>query len=143
MTELKLLALDPDDLGVISAHLQDAVFKVGDIRWSPADKTFSIAANRFVWEDAVRKRKDFERRRAALVLKRVLAVRSTGIDQNRKEDVLCLLAVRFQQTGEGPEGTVELVLAGTATIALDVECIEVALADVGGAWETASKPRHP
>jgi hypothetical protein len=143
MTELKLLALDLDDLGIVSAHLQDAVFKVDDIRWSPTDKIFSLAANRFVWEEAVRKRKGFERRRAALVLKRVLAVRSTGIDRNRKEDVLCLLAVRFHQKGEGPEGTVELVLAGAATIALDVECIEVALADLGGAWETASKPRHP
>ena len=29
------------------------------------------------------------------------------------------------------------------TIALDVECIEAQLADVGGAWETAHKPRHP
>jgi hypothetical protein len=143
MTELKLLALDLDDLAIVSAHLQDAVFKVGDIRWLPGEKMFSLAANRFVWEQAARKRKGFERRRAALVLKRVMAVRSTGIDRNRKEDVLCLLALRFHQKGEGPEGTVELVLAGEATIALDVECIEVALADIGGAWETASKPRHP
>ncbi|WP_234893327.1 DUF2948 family protein, partial [Agrobacterium vitis] len=30
-----------------------------------------------------------------------------------------------------------------ATIALDVECIEVQLADTGGAWETTSRPRHP
>jgi hypothetical protein len=143
MTELKLLALDLDDLAIVSAHLQDAVFKVGDIRWLPGEKMFSLAGNRFVWEQAARKRKGFERRRAALVLKRVMAVRSTGIDRNRKEDVLCLLALRFHQKGEGPEGTVELVLAGEATIALDVECIEVALADIGGAWETASKPRHP
>jgi hypothetical protein len=143
MTELKLLALDLDDLAIVSAHLQDAVFKVGDIRWLPGEKMFSLAANRFVWEQAARKRKGFERRRAALVLKRVMAVRSTGIDRNRKGDVLCLLALRFHQKGEGPEGTVELVLAGEATIALDVECIEVALADIGGAWETASKPRHP
>ncbi|CLQ45843.1 Protein of uncharacterised function (DUF2948) [Mycobacterium tuberculosis] len=71
------------------------------------------------------------------------AVRSTGINRNRKEEVLSLLAITFNQKGEGPEGTVELVLSGNATIALDVECIEVALADVGGAWETASKPRHP
>jgi hypothetical protein len=143
MTELKLLALDADDLGIISAHLQDAVFKVGDVRWSAAEKNFSLAANRFVWETAGKKRKGFERRRAALVLKRVEAVRSAGIDRNRKEDVLSLLAVRFVQKGEGPDGTIELVLSGDATIALDVECIEVALADVGGAWETASRPRHP
>jgi hypothetical protein len=37
---------------------------------------------------------------------------------------------------------VELTLAGNATILLDVECIEAQLADIGGAWETASKPDH-
>lgn len=143
MTELKLLALDKDDLGVISAHMQDAVFKVGDVRWSPSEKTFSLAANRFVWEKAGEKRKGFERRRSALVLKRVEAVRSAGIDRNRKDEVLSLLAITFAEKGDGPEGTIELVLSGKATIALDVECIEVALADIGGAWETASRPRHP
>ncbi|KGD86333.1 MULTISPECIES: DUF2948 family protein [Rhizobium/Agrobacterium group] len=143
MTELKLLALDTDDLGIISAHMQDAVFKVGDVRWSPPERNFSLAANRFVWEKAGEKRKGFERHRAALVFKRVEAVRSTGIDRNRTDDVLSLLAITFTRKGEGPEGTVELVLSGTATIALDVECIEVALADIGGAWETAVRPRHP
>lgn len=143
MTELKLLALDTDDLGVVSAHMQDAVFKLGDVRWSAAGKTFSLAANRFDWAAAEGKRKGFERHRAALVLKRVEAVRSNGIDRNRKDDVLSLLAVRFIPKGEGPEGTVELVLSGNAAIELDVECIEVALADIGGAWETPSRPRHP
>ncbi|OHV83553.1 DUF2948 family protein [Rhizobium sp. LCM 4573] len=143
MTELKLLALDKDDLEIISAHMQDSVFKVGDVHWSPASRLFSFEANRFVWENAGTRRKTYERRRAALVFKRVEAVRSTGIDPKKRDEVLSLLAIRFVQKGEGPEGTVELVLAGTATIALDVECLEVALADIGGAWETASRPRHP
>lgn len=143
MTDLKLLALDSEDLAVVSAHLQDAVFKIGDIAWSQKDAQFSIAANRFVWEEANGKRKGFERRRAALVFKRVLAVRSTGIDRKRRDEVLSLLSVVFEQKGEGPEGTIEITLSGTAEIVLDVECIEVQLADIGGAWETASKPRHP
>jgi len=143
MTELKLLALDTDDLGIVSAHMQDAVFKLSDVQWSASEKIFSLAANRFDWEKAGEKKKGFERHRAALVLKRVEAVRSTGIDCNRKDDVLSLLAVRFMPKGEGPDGTVELLLSGGGTIALDVECIEVALADIGGAWETATRPRHP
>jgi hypothetical protein len=143
MTDLKLVALDSEDLAVVSAYMQDSVFKVADVAWSPRDAQFSIAANRFVWEEAGKKRKGFERRRAALAFKRVLAVRSTGIDRKKGDGVLSLLAVRFEPKGEGPEGTIELALAGAATIALDVECIEVQLADVGGAWETASKPRHP
>ena len=143
MTELKLLALDTDDLGIVSAHMQDAVFKLSDVQWSASEKIFSLAANRFDWEKAGEKKKGFERHRAALVLKRVEAVRSTGIDRNRKDDVLSLLAVRFMPKGEGPDGTVELMLSGGGTIPLDVECIEVALADIGGAWETATRPRHP
>ena len=143
MTDLKLLALDSEDLGVVSAHLQDSVFKVGDIVWSAKDAQFSIAANRFVWEEAGGKRKGFERRRAAVVFKRVLAVRSTGIDRKRRDEVLSLLSIVFEPKGEGPEGTIEITLSGAAEIVLDVECIEVQLADIGGAWETASKPRHP
>jgi len=143
MTDLKLVALDAEDLAVISAHVQDSVFKVADIDWSPRGKQFAIAANRFVWEEAARKRKGFERRRAALVFKRVLSVRSIGIDRARRDDVLSLLALQFEQKGEGPEGTLELSLSGAASIILDVECIEMQLADVGGAWETGSKPRHP
>ncbi|MBY5569125.1 DUF2948 family protein [Rhizobium leguminosarum] len=142
MTDLKLVALDDEDLAIISAHMQDSVFKVGDIDWSPRDAQFALAANRFVWEGAERKRKGFERRRAALVFKRVLAVRSLGIDRGKRDEVLSLLALRFEKKDEGPDGTVELTLSGTASIALDVECIEVQMADIGGAWQASSKPRH-
>lgn len=143
MTDLKLLALDGDDLAVVSAHMQDAVFKVGDMAYAPRGGQFSVAANRFDWELSERKGKPYERHRAALVFKRVQAVRTSGIDRRRRDDVLSLLAIRFTPNGEGPEGTIELSLAGTASVALDVECIEVQLADIGGAWETANLPRHP
>ena len=143
MSDLKLMALDSEDLAVISAYMQDSVFKVADMAYSPRAGQFAIAANRFVWEQSDRKGEPYARHRAALVFKRVAAVRSSGVDRRRADEVLSLLAIRFTPKGEGPEGTVELALAGTATVALDVECIEVQLADVGGAWETASMPRHP
>jgi hypothetical protein len=143
MTDLKLLSLDNDDLTILSAHMQDAVFKPGDVDYTPRAGIFSVAVNRFVWEKAKRKDKSFERRRAVLTIKRVQAVRSIGFDRTDKEQVLSLLALNFSQKGEGPDGTLELVCAAGATIALDVECIEVQLADVGGAWETTSLPNHP
>ncbi|WP_337266023.1 DUF2948 family protein [Oryzifoliimicrobium ureilyticus] len=143
MTDLKLVALDTEDLSIISAHMQDSVFKLQDVSWSQRDMQFAVAANRFVWEENLRKRKSFERRRAALIFKRVLAVRSIGFDRNNKTAVLSLLSVTFQQKDQGPEGEVILTLAGGGEIVLEVECIEVQLADVGGAWETASRPRHP
>ncbi len=143
MASLKLLALDQDDLAVVSAHLQDAVFRVGDMDYAPRGRHFSLAVNRFVWEEAEGKRTAFERRRAVLGFKRVSAVRSMGFDRHRAEEVLSLLALRFRIEGEGPEGVMELVLSGGGMIALDMECIEVQLADTGGAWETLSMPTHP
>jgi hypothetical protein len=44
---------------------------------------------------------------------------------------------------EAPAGAIELVLSGGAVIHLEVACIEVQLADVGGGWETKFRPRHP
>jgi hypothetical protein len=143
MSDLKLMALDSEDLAVVSAHVQDSVLKVGDMAYSPRLGQFTLAANRFVWEEADRKSKTYQRHRTALIFKRVAAVRSTGIDRRSADEVLSLLAIRFTPKGDGPEGTVELTLAGKASIALDVECIEVQLADVGGAWETTSRPSHP
>lgn len=142
MTDLKLLALDTDDLSIISAHMQDAVFKVGDLSFSARSGFFSLAANRFVWEKAARAAKSFERRRAALSFKRVEAVRSIGFDRNRTDEVMSLLAIRYVPKGEGPDGLVELILAGGGMIALEVECIEAQLADTGGAWETTTRPEH-
>lgn len=143
MDSLKLLALDTEDLAVVSAHLQDAVFKTEGLAYDARHHVFSVAVNRFVWEKAAGRGKTFERRRAMIAFKRVNAVRSLGIDRKDADAVFSLLAVNFTPKDDGPEGVVELVLSGNASIALDVECVEVQLADTGGAWETSLKPRHP
>jgi hypothetical protein len=143
MTGLKLLALDGEDLAVISTHMQDSVLKPGDLSYDARLHQFSLEANRFVWEKAADKNQPFERCRSLLVLKRAMAVRSQGFSRSGSTQVLSLLAIRFEQTGEGPDGTVEFTLSGGGAIAVDVECIEAQLADIGGAWETASKPEHP
>ena len=142
MDQLKLAALDEDDLKVISAHVQDALMQIGDIDYSPARKWFLVPMNRFV-HDGKRGlfRRKYERRRSVLHFEHVLSVRSTGIDRDHIEDVLSLLAIRFIP-GEAPAGTIELVFAGNATIQLGVEFIEARLADLGAAWETASRPEH-
>jgi hypothetical protein len=142
MSELKLVALDEDDLKVISAHIQDAVLKVGDIAYDAAGRHFVLAMNRFAWEVKPRWfRRRHERRRSVLHFARVLSVKSAGLDLQRKEDVLSLLAVRFETT-DAPAGMVELLFAGNATIRLEVECIETRLSDLGPAWETGSRPIH-
>jgi hypothetical protein len=142
MSELKLLALDSDDLAVISAHIQDSVFKLSDVRYEAKRGQFALQFNRFVWENSASTQGQNARCRAGLCIKRVEAVRSTGINRQETDKVHSLLALQFTQKDDGPNGTLELILSGNGIIALDVECVEAQFADVSGAWETQSKPEH-
>ncbi len=130
MPDLKLLALDSEDLEVISATTQDAVIRVGDMGFAKADQRFALLMNRFAWEEPGKKG---QRRRAALHFDRVGDAKVTGIDTNAVEGVLELLAIRFTET-QAPAGTVDLDFAGGGTIRLTVECLEARLQDLGAAW---------
>ncbi len=139
MTQLKLAALDEDDLAVVSAHTQDAVMMVGDIRFLSKEQKAIFVMNRFVWDGEAGA--ENERRRAALSFARVRSMRSSGIPQTMRDTVLELLAIRFE-ADESPAGTVLLEFAGGGVVALDVECIEARLTDLGAAWSTANRPSH-
>lgn len=139
---LRLVALDAEDLAILSAHVQDAVLKIGDI--TRRGDAMIVALNRFVWEQAAIgswRRREYMRRRSALRFARVGRMRSTGIDRAAVDTVLELLAVRFEET-DAPSGDVILDFAGGATIRLSVEVLEVALTDLGPAWSTPHAPRH-
>ena len=139
MDELKLVVLDRDDLSVISAHLQDAVLKVGDMAWLPSQHRFALVVNRFDWQSA--DEDQFRRRRTGLHFDRVLRVRRSKLRVDAPEAVLNLLAVTFDET-EAPSGRVTLVFSGGAAVQLDVECLEAQMRDMGPVWETASRPTH-
>jgi hypothetical protein len=145
MAELKLIALDADDLAVISAHLQDALLKVGDLAWLPSQRRFACVGNRFDWADALQdgpgKSKSYVRRRSGLRFERVLAAQISGIDLNAKGNVLCLLAIGFE-AANAPAGSITLRFADGAGIRLEVECIEAELKDLGPVWHAASMPKH-
>jgi len=139
---LKLIALDEEDLKIVSAHVQDAVMKVGDLDFIPASRQFVVPMYRFAWEkDATRKNPQPERRNSVLHFDRVLAARLSGISRDKRDEVVSLLAITFTTT-DAPAGMVDLVFAGGATIRLEVECIEARLVDMGGAWEASSRPAH-
>jgi hypothetical protein len=146
MPDLKLIALDEEDLAVVSAHLQDAVMKVGDVAYRPREKRFAAILNRFDWADAIKegkeRRQGFARRRAALRFERVLSAKVRGIDLKNTSAVLSLLAIGFEPR-DAPAGDVTLLFAESGTIRLHVECIETELKDLGPAWQAKSKPQHP
>jgi hypothetical protein len=139
---LKLAAIDEEDLAVVSAYVQDAVLKVGDMVYLPKERRFALAMNRFSWEKCDDgSRPDYERRRAALIFDRVTSVRTSQIDRSKPDQVLELLAVAFDPT-DPPAGSVMLVFAGGAVVQVSVEVIEARLADLGVAWATKAKPCH-
>ena len=142
MAALKLIALDDQDLSIVSAHVQDAVMKVSDLEYLPTAKRFVLTMNRFVWEaKSGLFRQHNERRQSVLHFDRVLGVKTSGIQRDKPAEVLSLLAISFIAISK-PAGIVELVFSGGGTIMLDVECIEARLADVGGSWEATSRPVH-
>lgn len=143
---LRLKALDAEDLAVISAFVQDAIFLRGDARWSMAQRRFALLVNRFRWEDreqAERSGRGFERVRTILSIEDVLHVRSSGLEHVDADTVLSLLALSWHP-GEGGTGTVELTLAGDGAIRVEVEALEVLLRDVTRPYRAPSgrAPRH-
>jgi DUF2948 family protein len=138
-TALKLIALDAEDLAVLSAHLQDAIAKVSDIAYLPKEKRFAMVLNRFDWTGA--ERNSPARRRAGIHFERVLAAKTRGIDLAARDAIVNLLAVEFEEQ-ESPSGIVTLLFSGGAAIQLNVECLEAALSDLGPQWPARERPHH-
>jgi len=135
---LRLLAEDADDLAVISAALQDAVTRIGDILWEPGGHRLTIALNRFRWEAADGAH---ERVRAAIQLGGVMSVRARNLRREAKDAVVQLLAVTFEAS-EPPGGLVIFHFADGADLAAEVECIDAALADLSAPWKAPRTPEH-
>jgi len=142
MTRLKLAALDEEDLKIISAHMQDALLKVGDMAYMPRKARFALVASRFDWPAHHKGEKAPRRARTGLHFERVLNVRSRNIRRQAADGVLSLLAITFTPDDEPPGGTVELVFSGGGVIRLEVECLEAWMEDLGPMWDAASVPSH-
>lgn len=144
---LRLMARSEEDLAVISALVQDAVFPASEMAWLQRERRFAVLLNRFRWEDAPaaeRAGRAFERVRSILTVGDVMKVASQGFDRRDRDLVLSVLALDFQP---GPDGTgrLEIVLAGDGGIALEVEALEVSLKDVTRPYRAPSgkAPGHP
>ena len=124
-TPLRLRALDGDDLKVISALIQDAVFPGDEMRWEPRRRRFALLLNRFRWEDRGRRA---ERVRSVLAVEDVQKVTSQGVGRD-PGTVYAVLALDWAPGADGT-GRLTLTLAGDGAVALEVEALEVTLTDV-------------
>jgi hypothetical protein len=141
MEPVKFIALDRDDLEVVSAHLQDALVKVADVVWRPQERRVVVGLNRFDWLAADGTRPELRRCRSVLRFERVTGCKCRNVDPAGKEAMLNLLAVEFSQD-DAPAGVVTLIFSGGGMLRLEVECLEAELADLGPAWPTKSRPTH-
>jgi Protein of unknown function (DUF2948) len=124
---LKLIALDADDLAVISAHVQDARVQTSDIIWRQGEKRLVVGLNR---QQTLAGETSPRRLIAALRFDRVLACKSRNIDAKAAEALLELVGIEFCP-GEAPGGCALLLFSNGGALRLDVECLECELTDLG------------
>ena len=128
--QLRLIAADAADLGVISALMQDAAVRAGDVAYDARAHVLALVANRYRWEAKAR-----SRARAGLRIGSVVKAQRRNWPAS-DEAVLDLLAIR----ADGDSLTLDFA-AGTS-LRLEVEAIDLTLEDLTGPWGTRRKPGH-
>ncbi|WP_407178224.1 DUF2948 family protein [Bradyrhizobium sp. STM 3562] len=128
--QLKLIALDEDDLAVISAHVQDARVQLSDIIWRQGEKRLVIGMSRLDWDQTLEGETAPRRLVAALRFDRVLACKSRNIDLAAPGAVLDLIGIEFHPA-EPPSGCALLLFADGKALRLELECLECELTDLG------------
>ena len=136
--KLKLSALDADDLGVISAAVQDSLVAVRDCAYFAGEKRFVLLLNRFRWEADSTIETAYWRTHSALVFNEVNAVDHHRIPLEKPDRILDLLSVALENVG-----SVILRFAADRTIRLEISRLACHLGDVGEPWPTPWKPAHP
>ncbi len=145
-TGLRLLAQTTDDLAVISAACQDAVFQRNSLAYDRTAHRFTLEVNRFRWEsvpDGGKRADGYDRIRSVIAFDSVLVARSRGLPPRAEDMIFSLLSISFEPDDEPPGGTVHITLAGGADISLTVECLDATLLDSSASWKTARMPGHP
>ena len=136
---LKLIALDREGLGVVSAHVQDTCVKRADMAWMPRQRRFVVAGMRYDWVGA--KTGPAERVASVLRFDRVVKVSHLGLKDTDADATLNLLAVTFEKT-DPPAGVIFLTFAHGALVRLEVECVEVELRDMALRIPAQACPGH-
>ncbi len=139
MDLLRLVALDQEDLAIISAHLQDAEVRIADLAYLPQERRFAFVAQRFDWECSLNEPP--RRRLTGLHFERVLGARCRGIDRAKPDTVLNLIGVTFEET-DAPSGTATLLFENGSAIQLEIECVEAQMKDLGPVWPCSKRPTH-
>lgn len=143
---LRLAARDGEDIKVLSAFVQDAVFTDKEIAWNAQLRVLELHLSRFCWEDkeaAKGEGRGFHRVRSVLAVRDVMKIDSGKYSPSDVMTVFSLLALRFEP-GEDGTGVLVFTMAGDISVRLHVECVDVSLTDIGEPYPAASAeaPSH-
>lgn len=133
---IKLRAEDQADLSVISAALQDAIFRVGDLHYDPIGRSVSLRCTRFQHEED-----EPARITTGIRIDSVMRFQSAGVDRSNPDAFAVILGVSFEIVDK-PDGVLMIDLAGGGAFRMDVECLDMLLADVGDPRSTSHTPHH-
>ena len=134
--KLKLLAESAEDLPVISAVLQDAIVRIGDIHFSKSGQALTLTASRFCHENA-----RGGRVRTGLRLHNVTGLRARGIDRSDPDAFLVLLSLELENRQSN--NLISLRFSGGGDLAAEVEILEARLMDYADARSIGVRPLHP
>ena len=149
--KLRLLANDRDDVGILSALLQDAIIPGSDMNFDPKLNEFVVVANRFCWElepSVDIKSSDgkaiYERRLCGIRIAHVRSVQHYHWPETRQYGLFNLLALGLVDMAEQAEDGVVLQLqfSGDSSLRLNVDDIDIVLADLDVGHPTSLQPAH-
>ena len=133
---LKLIANDTEDLKVLASALQDAILRVGDIRFDPVGRSVTLQVSRYRHEE-----KKPSRILSGLRVDGVMGLQSQGFDKSNADAYAVLLSMSFEEM-DAPAGALLLTLAGGGQLRMQVEGLDLTLADAGDAKRARSRPNH-
>ena len=133
---LKLIAQNDEQLTILSSLAQDSIIKSNEMGYDKKNKRFALLMNRYRHEED-----NPSRIRTAIHFDYVNSVKSVGIDKQSEDDILVLLAIRFEDKSK-PSGLIFLEFSNNKSISFDVESIEAFLTDMGEPWKIPKKPVH-
>jgi hypothetical protein len=138
---LRLLAYEAEDVAPISALLQDAALRSGDLAYDANGRHFTVRMNRYCHESTAGVPL---RAPSVLRISCVQKVQTRGVDVNQATQPLSLLDIMVEPQGEAPAHVLTLRFSGGTgrDVRLEVECIDILLLDLAAPRRAKSKPAH-
>jgi hypothetical protein len=127
---LTLLASSRVDLPVLSALMQDAIIRVGDVAWDRRGRRLVLLASRYRWEAA-----EISRVRTALRIETARKVRRLHWPSDL-DATLALLSI----TAHGD--CITLTFSEKVSLCAEVECLDAVLEDLSAPWMVRHRPNH-